>query len=121
MCVCYLALSWAAASLAAFSLAAELGLRPGTAVKVLIIAAIAAVTLAISVCGHATIVKLYLPFTVALTAVFAVLATSLYTGPVARAAGGADLSLPAGILVSAAVYLVMMRSRRTAALRRAAP
>jgi nucleobase:cation symporter-1, NCS1 family len=73
-CVCYLALNWAAASLAAFSLAAGLGAPPGTAAKVAIIVAIAAATLAISVYGHATIVKLYLPFTVILTAVFVVLA-----------------------------------------------
>jgi nucleobase:cation symporter-1, NCS1 family len=59
-CVCYLALTWAAASLAAFSLAADLGAPPGTAAKVAIIVAIAAATLAISVYGHATIVKLYL-------------------------------------------------------------
>ena len=37
----------------------------------------------------------------------------LYTGPIARAAGDIDLSLPAGLLVSAAIYLLMMRSRRT--------
>jgi nucleobase:cation symporter-1, NCS1 family len=43
------------------------------------------------------------------------LATPLFTGPIARAAGGTDLSLPAGLLVSAAVYLLMMRSRRTPA------
>ncbi|MEU6660033.1 cytosine permease [Streptomyces sp. NPDC046821] len=72
--VCYLALSWAAASLAAFSLAARAGIAPSTGVKVVIIVALAAATLAISVYGHATIVKLYLPFTLALTAVFIVLA-----------------------------------------------
>jgi cytosine/uracil/thiamine/allantoin permease len=43
------------------------------------------------------------------------LATPLFTGAIARAAGGTDLSLPAGLLVSAAVYLLMMRSRRTPA------
>lgn len=73
-CVCYLALNWAAASLAAFSLAASLGAPPGAAAKVTIIVAMPAVTLAIRVCGHATIVRLYLPFTVVLTVVFAVLA-----------------------------------------------
>jgi purine-cytosine permease-like protein len=78
-CVCYLALNWAAASLAAFSLAADLGAAPGTAAKVAIIVTIAAVTLAISVYGHATIVKLYLPFTVVLTAVFVVLAGYVLT------------------------------------------
>jgi purine-cytosine permease-like protein len=72
--VCYLALNWAAASLAAFSLASGLGIRPGTGVKVMIIVAIAAVTLTISVYGHATIVKLYQPLTLVLAAVFAILA-----------------------------------------------
>ncbi|WP_030176586.1 purine-cytosine permease family protein [Streptomyces sp. NRRL S-813] len=72
--VCYLALSWAAGSLAAFSLAEEAGVHPNTAVKVVIIVGIAAATLAISVYGHATILRLYLPFTVLLTLVFLVLA-----------------------------------------------
>ena len=39
------------------------------------------------------------------------LATPLFTGPIARAAGGTDLFLPAGLLVSAAVYLLLMRGR----------
>jgi purine-cytosine permease-like protein len=89
-CVCYLALNWAAASLAAFSLAAGPGAPPGTAAKVAIIVAGTAVA---SQC----------------------LATPLFTGPIARAVGGTDLSLPAGLLVSAAIYLLMMRSRGTAA------
>jgi len=37
----------------------------------------------------------------------------LYTGPIARAADDIDLSLPAGLLVSAAIYLLLMtRSSR---------
>ncbi|MEY9848835.1 NCS1 family nucleobase:cation symporter-1 [Streptacidiphilus sp. BW17] len=71
--VCYLALNWAAASLAAFAILGEVGLQPDTVVKIVVIVAIAAATLAISVYGHATIIRLYLPFTIALTAVFAVL------------------------------------------------
>jgi purine-cytosine permease-like protein len=71
--VCYLALSWAAGSLAAFDLLDRAGVPVGTPVKVVVIVAVAAATLAISVYGHATIVKLYLPFTLALTAVFLVL------------------------------------------------
>ncbi|GAA1936909.1 purine-cytosine permease family protein [Kitasatospora viridis] len=77
--VCYLALNWAAGSLAAFALADEAGLRPSTPVKVVLIVAVAAATLAISVYGHATIVRLYLPFTLLLTAVFAVLAGRVLT------------------------------------------
>ena len=46
------------------------------------------------------------------------LAAPLYTGPIARAAGDIDLSLPAGLLVSAAIYLLMMRSRCTRPRRR---
>ncbi|HEU5030420.1 MAG TPA: cytosine permease [Spirillospora sp.] len=72
--VCYLALNWAAASLAAFGLLQELGVHPGTPVKVVTIVAIAAATLAISVYGHATIVKLYGPLTCVLTVAFVILA-----------------------------------------------
>lgn len=40
----------------------------------------------------------------------------LFTGPIVRAAGGTDLSLPAGLLVSATVYLLIMtRTRRNTA------
>ncbi|MFE9427965.1 purine-cytosine permease family protein [Kitasatospora sp. NPDC006697] len=77
--VCYLALNWAAGSLAAFTLVDEAGLRPSTPVKVAVIVAVAAATLAISVYGHATIVRLYLPFTLLLTAVFAVLTGCVLT------------------------------------------
>ncbi|MFD8142846.1 purine-cytosine permease family protein [Streptomyces sp. NPDC059708] len=35
---------------------------------------------------------------------------TLYTGPVAAALGGLDLSLPAGMLVSAALYALLMRT-----------
>ncbi|WP_042426208.1 purine-cytosine permease family protein [Streptacidiphilus anmyonensis] len=72
--VCYLALNWAAGCLAAFALADEAGLHPDTFVKIVIIVAVAAATLAISVYGHAMIVRLYTPFTVVLTLVFLVLA-----------------------------------------------
>ncbi|BAJ28014.1 MULTISPECIES: cytosine permease [Kitasatospora] len=78
--VCYLALNWAAASLAAFGLAERAGLTPGTPLKVLVIVLVAAATLAISVYGHATIVRLYGPFTLVLTAVFLLLTGYLLTG-----------------------------------------
>ncbi|MER7988828.1 cytosine permease [Streptomyces noursei] len=189
--VCYLALSWAAASLAAFSLVAELGVPVGTGVKVVVIVGIAVLTLAISVLGlrvrrsrsvaldgalgvsltlYALLVSNFLdtvssmlelmvvlmgpsmavyatdilwrrnryhgpdladethgsPFwyaagvnwagiTALVTGAVAAalcLNTPLFTGPIARVGGGTDLSLPVGILVSAAVYLAMMRSRR---------
>src|SRR4051812_32895504 len=74
VCVAYLALNWAAASLTAFSLAERAGIPVTTAVKVLIILAITAATLTISVYGHATIVRLYVPLTVMLAVVFAVFA-----------------------------------------------
>ncbi|QHC28310.1 purine-cytosine permease family protein [Streptomyces sp. HF10] len=72
--VCYFALNLAAAATAAFSLVGDTGLPVNTAVKTLVVVLIAALTLAISVYGHAAIVRLYLPITLALTAVFAVLA-----------------------------------------------
>ncbi|RKT55745.1 purine-cytosine permease family protein [Saccharothrix australiensis] len=72
--VCYLALSWSAASVTAFALCARSGLEPSTAGKVLIIVGIAAATLVISVYGHATIVRLYPRLTLVLAAVFVVLA-----------------------------------------------
>ncbi|MET7326200.1 cytosine permease [Streptomyces sp. NPDC005549] len=40
---------------------------------------------------------------------------TLYAGPVARALGGVDLSLPAGMVVASALYAVLARGRRTAA------
>ncbi|MEV4555872.1 cytosine permease [Kitasatospora sp. NPDC049285] len=78
--VCYLALNWAAASLAAFALAERAELTPGTPLKVAIIVLVAAATLAISVYGHATIVRLYGPFTVALLAVFLALTGYVLAG-----------------------------------------
>lgn len=74
VCVCYLALNWAAAAVTGFTLAQRFGLPMSTPVKVVIIVAIAAATLAISVYGHATIVRLYVPLTLVLTVVFVVLA-----------------------------------------------
>ncbi|KFU81840.1 Purine-cytosine permease [Amycolatopsis lurida] len=72
--VCYVALSLSAASVTAFSLCTRFGLELDTMGKALVIVGVAAVTLVISVYGHATIIKLYLPLAVVLAAVFAVLA-----------------------------------------------
>ncbi|MGV9778029.1 purine-cytosine permease family protein, partial [Streptosporangium sp. NPDC003464] len=77
ICICYIALNLAAAALAAFSLVEKAGIAPDTGVKIAVVVVIATLTLAISVYGHATIVKLYLPITVALTAAFAVVAFSV--------------------------------------------
>lgn len=77
ICICYIALNMAAAALAAFSLVQKAGITPGTGVKITVVVIIAAVTLAIGVYGHATIVKLYLPITIALAAAFAVVAFSV--------------------------------------------
>ncbi|ALG09710.1 purine-cytosine permease family protein [Kibdelosporangium phytohabitans] len=73
--VCYAALNWSAASVTAFSLFSRYGLDLDTAGKILVIIGIAAVTLVISVYGHATIVKLYPLLSIVLTVVFAVLAS----------------------------------------------
>lgn len=75
--VCYFALNLAAASTAAFSLVAKTGLPLNTGVEAAVVIVIAAVTLAISVYGHATIVRLYLPITLALGAAFAVVAVEV--------------------------------------------
>ncbi|WP_406860438.1 cytosine permease [Streptomyces sp. HUAS MG47] len=45
---------------------------------------------------------------------------TLYTGPVAGALGGMDLSLPVGMIVSAGLYAVLMRRDRTVLAARAA-
>jgi nucleobase:cation symporter-1, NCS1 family len=41
--------------------------------------------------------------------------TPLFVGPVARALGGTDLSLPVGMILAAVLYLLLMRTRRTSA------
>ncbi|MEU4926262.1 cytosine permease [Streptomyces yokosukanensis] len=75
--VCYFALNLAAAATAAFSLVARTGLPVNSAVKAVVVVLIAAVTLTISVYGHSAIVRLYAPITLALTAVFAVVAVAV--------------------------------------------
>ena len=75
--VCYFALNLAAASVAAFALLERVGIEQNTLETVVVVVVIAAVTLAISVFGHATIVRLYLPITIALVAVFAVVGASV--------------------------------------------
>ncbi|MFE1268545.1 purine-cytosine permease family protein [Streptomyces sp. NPDC058758] len=75
--VCYFALNLAAAATAAFALVEKAGIPANTAVKALVVVVIAALTLTISVYGHALIVKLYLPITLALSAAFAVVAVAV--------------------------------------------
>ncbi|MFE0811851.1 purine-cytosine permease family protein [Streptomyces sp. NPDC058794] len=76
--VCYFALNLAAAATAAFALVEMAGITANTGVKVLVVMVIAALTLAIGVYGHAMIMKLYLPITLALTAAFAVVAVGVF-------------------------------------------
>ncbi|MEU0851603.1 cytosine permease [Streptomyces flaveolus] len=76
--VCYFALNLAAAATAAFALVEKTGLTAGTGVKVAVVVVIAALTLAIGVYGHAMIMKLYLPITLALTAAFTVVAFHVF-------------------------------------------
>ncbi|MEW2529776.1 cytosine permease [Streptomyces sp. NPDC047071] len=76
--VSYFALNLAAAATAAFSLVEKTGVTAGTGVKVAVVLAVAALTLTIGVYGHATILRLYLPITLALTAVFAVVAVRVF-------------------------------------------
>ncbi|MFI1657498.1 purine-cytosine permease family protein [Streptomyces sp. NPDC020472] len=76
--VCYFALNLAAAATAAFALVEKAGITANTPVKVVVIVVIAALTLAISVYGHALIIKLYLPITLALAGAFTVVALSVF-------------------------------------------
>lgn len=75
--VCYFALNLSAAAVAAFSLVEKAGITASTGVKVVVIVVIAALTLTVSVFGHAMIMKLYLPITLVLGAVFAVVAVGV--------------------------------------------
>lgn len=77
--VCYFALNLAAASVAAFALLERIGIEQNPIETIVVVVTIAAITLAISVFGHATIVRLYLPITIALVAAFAVVGTSVLT------------------------------------------
>lgn len=72
--VCYFALNLSAAAVAAFSLVAKVGIPVNTGVKAAVIVVIAALTLTISVYGHALIMKLYVPITLVLAAAFVVVA-----------------------------------------------
>lgn len=76
--VCYFALNLAAAATAAFALAERAGITANTGVRIAIVLGIAVLTLAISVYGHALIVRLYLPITLALAAVFALVAVAVF-------------------------------------------
>ncbi|MCX4956979.1 purine-cytosine permease family protein [Streptomyces virginiae] len=75
--VCYFALNLAAAAAAAFALVEWAGITANTGIKAVVIVTIAAFTLAISVYGHAMIMKLYLPMTLVLAAAFAVVAVAV--------------------------------------------
>ncbi|MCX4775703.1 purine-cytosine permease family protein [Streptomyces sp. NBC_01264] len=74
LCICYIALNLAAAAFAAFVLVEKAGIDTNSGVKVAVVVVIAALTLAIGVYGHATMVKLYPPIALALTVTFAVVA-----------------------------------------------
>ncbi|MFI7382234.1 purine-cytosine permease family protein [Streptomyces sp. NPDC049813] len=75
--VCYFALNLSAAAVAAFSLVEKAGITANTGVKVVVIVVIAALTLTISVYGHAVIVKLYPAITLALVGAFTVVAVAV--------------------------------------------
>ncbi|NUR86441.1 MAG: nitrate reductase, partial [Nonomuraea sp.] len=101
ICVCYIALNMAAAALAAFSLVGKAGIEATPGVKIAVVVVIAAVTLAISVYGHATIVRLYPAISLALTAAFAVVAVSVL--------GHADLAYaPAEPLTGGALWAALV-------------
>ncbi len=75
--VCYFALNLAAAATAAFALVEKADVTAGVPVQVAVIVLIAALTLVISVYGHALIIKLYLPITLALAGAFTVVALAV--------------------------------------------
>ncbi|WP_394427760.1 purine-cytosine permease family protein [Streptomyces sp. SGAir0957] len=75
--VLYFALNLSAAAVAAFSLVEKVGLTANTGVKTVVIVVIAALTLTISVYGHAVIVRLYPLITLALAATFTAVAVSV--------------------------------------------
>lgn len=77
ICICYIALNLAAAALAAFSLVEKAGVHASTGVQIVVVVIIAALTLAISVYGHAMIVKLYFPIALILAAAFSVVAVEV--------------------------------------------
>ncbi|MGA4843996.1 purine-cytosine permease family protein [Streptomyces sp. G45] len=76
--VAYFALNLAAAATAAFSLVERTGTAVTTGVKVAVVLVIAALTLTIGVYGHGLIMRLYLPITLTLSAVFAVVAFGVF-------------------------------------------
>lgn len=71
--IAYEAINLAVGALAGFAVADQLGLSAGRPVQVVVVAVTAALTLVISVYGHATIVRMSGFFTVALTLVMVVL------------------------------------------------
>ena len=77
--VAYEAINLSVGSLAAFALCAAIGIKAGTALKFFIVIGTAVVTLAISVYGHATIVRLSPLFTAVLAACVVLLA--VFTAP----------------------------------------
>ncbi|MFI5764981.1 purine-cytosine permease family protein [Streptomyces sp. NPDC051563] len=79
LCICYIALNLAAAAVAAFVLVEKAGIETTSGVKVAVVVVIAAVTLAIGVYGHATMVTLYPPIAIALTVTFAFVAAYVCT------------------------------------------
>lgn len=78
--ICYLALNWSAASVIAFGLLETAGVETSLPVKVIVILAIAAVTLFISVYGHGLITRLYQSLAIILAVVFAVMAVIIIVG-----------------------------------------
>ncbi|MFE9561329.1 purine-cytosine permease family protein [Streptomyces sp. NPDC006487] len=81
LCICYIALNLAAAAVAAFVLVEQAGIDTNSGVKIAVVVVIAALTLAIGVYGHATMVRLYPPIAIALTVTFAVVACYVCTRP----------------------------------------
>jgi purine-cytosine permease-like protein len=99
--IAYEAINLCIAALAGFALLAWLGIAPGLPAKLAMVAGIAAVTLTISVYGHATIVRLSVYFAGALAACVAVLAA--YLAPHINLQYVPPAGLHGGALIAAAL------------------
>lgn len=78
--VCYIAIGWSAASLVGFALVERMGIAASTPVKVVVIVAIASLTVLLAVYGQATIAMVYGPLSIALAVVFLAVGGYVFAG-----------------------------------------
>ncbi len=78
--VCYIAIGWSAAALTGFALVERVGISASVPVKVIVIVAIASLTVLLAVYGQATIARLYGPLSVALAIPFLAVGAYVFVG-----------------------------------------